>query len=285
MMPWLLLAALLEPAVPPRMPEPGALDRVLVIAPHPDDESLCCAGLLQRARSHGASIAVVWITAGDSFTLDAMLVERTLWPDSADLRRLGALRLREAQSAADELGVPRESQYVLGYPDRGVQALAGEYYRRPYHSQYTDASAVFYAGAESVGASYTGANLERDLEQVIAQFKPTLVLAAAPQDRHPDHSASGALARRVLARRGELGELRYWIVHARGWPRPESYRPQLPLLPPAQTGALAWQSLPLTEAERAHKLAAVADHHSQMRLMAPFMNSFVRANELFAPVP
>jgi LmbE family N-acetylglucosaminyl deacetylase len=179
--------------------------------------------------------------------------------------------------------VPRASQYVLGYPDRGVLALAGDFYSRPYRSKYTDSIAVLYAGALSVGASYTGANLERDLERVIAEFRPTLVLAAAPQDRHPDHSASGALARRVLERRGELGELHYWIVHAPNWPRPLRLEPDLALAPPAETSALAWESLPLTEAERARKLAALRDHHSQMQLMAPFMNSFVRANEIFAP--
>jgi LmbE family N-acetylglucosaminyl deacetylase len=283
MLAWLVLAALLQPAVPPRMPALSAQDRVLVIAPHPDDESLCCAGLLQQARRQGASVAVVWITAGDSFTLDAMVVERTPWPGSAGMRRLGVMRLREAQSAADELGVPRAAQYVLGYPDRGVLALAGEYYSRPYRSSYTDSSIVPYAGAVSAGAAYTGANLERDLDSVIAQFHPTLVLAAAPQDRHPDHSASGALARRVLERRGELAALRYWIVHARAWPRPQSYQPDLALAPPAEAATLAWQSLPLTEAERAGKLAAVHDHHSQMQLMAPFMDSFIRANEIFAP--
>ena len=278
-----MLAALLGPAVLPRMPALSAHDRVLVIAPHPDDESMCCAGLLQQALKQGASVGVVWITAGDGFELDAMLVERTLWPGSAGMRRLGAQRLREAQTAADELGVPRASQYVLGYPDRGVLALAGDFYSRPYRSKYTDSSAVLYAGALSVGASYTGANLERDLERVIAEFRPTLVLAAAPQDRHPDHSASGALARRVLERRGELGELHYWIVHAPNWPRPLRLEPDLALAPPAETSALAWESLPLTEAERARKLAALRDHHSQMQLLAPFMNSFLRANEIFAP--
>src|ERR1700689_3235665 len=92
----LALPGLLAPTTSPRaqaapalMRVPGAQDRVLVIAPHPDDESLCCAGILQRARSNGASIAVVWVTAGDGFELDAMLVEHSLWPTQSALRRLG----------------------------------------------------------------------------------------------------------------------------------------------------------------------------------------------------
>src|SRR5579863_3659795 len=96
---------------PALMLAPGAQDRVLVIAPHPDDETLCCAGILQRARANGAATAIVWITAGDGFEFDAMLVEHTLWPRQAQLRRLGAQRLSEASAAAAELGVPPAQQY------------------------------------------------------------------------------------------------------------------------------------------------------------------------------
>jgi LmbE family N-acetylglucosaminyl deacetylase len=253
--------AVAAPALP-QMTAFNDRDRILVVAPHPDDESLCCAGLLQQALARGASVGVVWITAGDGFELDAMLAERSV-----------------------ALGVPRKSQYQLGYPDRGVLALCGDYYARPYRSTYTAVNAVPYAGVLSPGASYTGANLESDLEHVLALFRPTLVLAAAPQDRHPDHSASGALVRRLLTRRGELGELRYWIVHAPDWPRPLGLEPDAALMPPDSAAALAWQSMPLSEPQRLRKLAALRDHRSQMRLLAPFMESFVRANEIFAPAP
>jgi LmbE family N-acetylglucosaminyl deacetylase len=287
----LALIALIAPRSParaqaqaalPSMPDPGPQDRVLVVAPHPDDETLCCAGILQRARAHGAAIAVVWITAGDGFGVDAMLVEHTLWPRQADLRQLGAQRLGEAGAAAAELGVPAAQQYVLGYPDRGVTALLSDYYQQPYRSSHTGLAAVAYPQAQSPNAAYTGSNLERDLARVIDQFAPTLVLAAAPEDRNPDHSASGALVRRLLQRRGQLARLRYWIVHAPLWPQPRGYQPQLPLSPPATAAALQWESLSLSEAERAHKLAALDDHRSQVEIMGAFLQSFVRANELFA---
>jgi LmbE family N-acetylglucosaminyl deacetylase len=282
-----LLALTMPPAASAQamlalMPAPGPADRVLVVAPHPDDESLCCAGMLQRARANGAATAVVWITAGDGFPLDAMAVEHSLWPTQADLRQLGAQRLAEAAAAASELGVPRSNQYFLGYPDHGIAALMGEYYQRGYRSKYTGQSAVSYPQALSPYASFTGSNLERDLARVIDQFAPTLVLAAAPEDRHPDHSASGALARRLLEQRGQLDKLRYWIVHAPRWPQPRRYQPQLSLAPPALAAALQWQSLPLNADERARKLAALREHRSQTRLMETFMLSFVRANELFA---
>src|SRR5579863_8424317 len=80
----------------PLMTPLTARDRVLIVAPHPDDESLCCAGLIQQALAAGAQVGVVWVTAGDGFELDALLVEHTLSPDSAAMQRLGRQRLREA---------------------------------------------------------------------------------------------------------------------------------------------------------------------------------------------
>ena len=264
------------------MPLPGAHDRVLVIAPHPDDESLCCAGLLQAAIAQGAAVGIVWITAGDGFELDALVVGHTISPGSGTMQRLGKQRLREAHAAADELGVPRTSQYVLGYPDRGLEELLGPYHDRTYRSRYTASTTVRYAEAVSPDAIYNGADLERDFGQVLAAFRPTLVLAPAAQDLHPDHRAAGELARRVLGRQGELGELRYWIVHARSWPRPLGLHQELPLAPPDSVAELEWQSLSLNPQERARKLAAINDHRSQMAVMALRMQAFVRSNEIFA---
>src|SRR5262245_13597074 len=50
-------------------------DTLLIVAPHPDDESLCCGGLIDSARRSGAAVAVVWITFGDGFRWSAMLAE------------------------------------------------------------------------------------------------------------------------------------------------------------------------------------------------------------------
>src|ERR1700685_2662439 len=50
-------------------------DVLLVVAPHPDDETLCCAGAIQRARAAGARVAVVWITRSDGYARAASHVE------------------------------------------------------------------------------------------------------------------------------------------------------------------------------------------------------------------
>ena len=67
-------------------------DSVLVIAPHPDDESLCCAGLIHEARAVGARVAVVWITYGDAFRWSAMVAERKFRPRPGTYRDLAIRR-------------------------------------------------------------------------------------------------------------------------------------------------------------------------------------------------
>jgi LmbE family N-acetylglucosaminyl deacetylase len=268
----------------PTMPLPTASDRVLVVAPHPDDETLCCAGYLQRALQAGAAVAVVWVTAGDSFEIDAVIAERTLRPKGRGLEKLGGRRIAEAQAAASLLGVPRSNQFLLGYPDRGIAALLADTGDMAHRSAYTGVDSVPYAQALSPGARYTGNNLRSDLATVIGRFAPTVVLVAAPQDRHADHRAGGALARELLARRAPKARAYYWIVHAgHRWPWPLGLHRHRPLLPPAIARSLAWQQLPLDDAQQLRKLSALRAHRSQREVMGWFLNAFVRSNELFAP--
>ncbi len=40
-------------------------DRVLILAPHPDDEAIACAGIIQDALNSGAEVRVTYLTNGD----------------------------------------------------------------------------------------------------------------------------------------------------------------------------------------------------------------------------
>jgi LmbE family N-acetylglucosaminyl deacetylase len=264
----------------------AASDRVLVIAPHPDDETLCCAGLLQQAAALGATVGVVWITAGDSFEFDAVVTERTWHPKGTGLEHLGLRRIGEAHAAADRLGVPRSQQFMLGFPDRDIGLLLRRPPLEPLRSRYTGVNAVPYAEALHPGSPYDASGLRSNLREVLERFQPTIVLAAAPQDRHPDHSASGALAVELLRTEHPGVRVYYWIVHAGvKWPAPRGLHPGRALLPPARAANLHWQALPLDANQVEGKLAALREHRTQLKLMRRFLYSFVRANELYAPVP
>lgn len=266
----------------PATPAPGAGERILVVAPHPDDEALCCAGYVQRALASGAQVSVVWITSGDAFELDAVVVERTLAPGHRAMRRLAATRMREALAAATRLGIAADQRWFLGYPDRGIRHLLTDFQARPYRSPYTAAAAVPYAEALAAGTAYEGRWLERDLQQIIERVQPTRVLAPSPLDQHPDHAAVGELVQRLMSARTASASVLYWIVHGgHRWPVPRRYAPTTPLQPPPHARTLGWSSWPLTPAERDTKLAVLRLYASQWEIMRPFMAAFARGNELF----
>jgi LmbE family N-acetylglucosaminyl deacetylase len=286
----LLLGAILgAPQARAALPDFGrfaSTDVLLVVAPHPDDETLCCAGAIQLARAAGARVAIVWITSGDGFELDAHVVEHRLFTGTQGLVELARLRMQEASRAAQLLGVAPVSRFFLGYPDGGIAYLMDDRDETIYRSAHTGAEAVPYAEALRPGAPYTRANLERDLRTVINRVQPTWVLAPTPLDLHPDHRATGVLVIRALDVLGQSNRARYWIVHGGiGWPWPRGLHPEESLVPPARARALPWEELALLPVERTHKESAIRIYDTQMRLTSGFMLSFVKRNEIYSPVP
>ncbi len=254
-------------------------ERLLVLSPHPDDESLCCAGAIQRVLRGGGEVWVLWFTNGDGFEWDAGLLAHTLRPQGPASLELGQRRMEEARQAARRLGVAEGHLFFLGYPDRGLEALLRHPGDLPYRSRLTGVSYVPYPGTLSPGAPYTGESLRRDLRRVLEQVRPTLVLAPSPKDAHPDHRAVGLLAQQEVP----ADRLRFWIVHGGlEWPLPKGLHPALPLEPAPRGKGLPWQRLLLSAQERRVKLEALRAHATQMRLLARFLLAFVRENELFS---
>jgi LmbE family N-acetylglucosaminyl deacetylase len=260
-------------------------DSLLIVSPHPDDESLCCAGLIHTARRNGAAVSIVWVTLGDGFRWSAMVAEHKIVPRDGAYREFGKRREAEARAAAALLRVEPQSLYFLGYPDRGVFALLADHYYAdtPWRSKFTGASSVVYEDAVDPGAEYDGEDLERDFARVLEKVKPTLVLAPSPQDTHPDHRGTGILAWRAMRARNELDNIRFWIVHGgRGWPKPRAYLPDLPQTIAPRGLGMRWEQFPLDARARAAKLDAVRTHRTQIAVMGHVMESHVRSSELYS---
>lgn len=259
---------------------------LLVVAPHPDDETLCCAGVIQRVSSAGGKVGVVWITSGDASEMDLLVIEKSLFRKPLKLRDLAARRMLEAHAAAAVLDIPLERQIFLGYPDRGVLSLLTDHYATPLYSKFNGSSVVPYDNALSPGQPYTGRSLEHDFDSVLQRLKPTLVLAPSPRDAHSDHEAAGVLAMRAMSERGELSRLRYWIVHGgETWPLPRGYHPTRRAYPSPRAKGLASGAFELTSQEEERKLQALQAYQTQMKVMSSYLLAYVRLSELYSVTP
>lgn len=129
----------------------------IVLAPHPDDESLGCGGLIAEACSRGHPPAVVVLTDGSMSHPSSR---------SHPPPRLRALRQAEAQAAVAALGLERERLHFLGLPDGRAprEGLAME-----------RAAACIAELARTYGAS--------------------TILTTWEHDPHADHIAAQAIAR------------------------------------------------------------------------------------------
>ena len=264
----------------------GPHDRLLVVAPHPDDEVLAAGGQIQQALAAGADVEVVLLTCGDAFEWNAMVLERVPNPGPKGMLALGERRIEETRDAATELGLDPTKLTFLGYPDGGLMHLLLNHYSHPYASKTTGATAVPYDEALSPGAAYTGLNLEDDLSHVVARVDPTVVLTCSPRDAHRDHRAAGYVTQRVLGERARHLRMRYYIVHgAYEYPLPKGYWPALPLYPAPRGRGMPWRRIELTTEQVERKARAIRAHASQVSVMKRFLLAFARRNELMSPVP
>ncbi|MET0383147.1 MAG: PIG-L family deacetylase, partial [Burkholderiaceae bacterium] len=92
-----------------------ASSRVVVAAPHPDDEVLGCGGALAALARGGRRILVVGVTDGENSHADSLK-----WT----ARLLARERRQERQRGLDQLGVA-EPPLALRLPDGGVAAAEG----------------------------------------------------------------------------------------------------------------------------------------------------------------
>jgi LmbE family N-acetylglucosaminyl deacetylase len=142
------------------------LNRTLVIAPHPDDESIAAGGLLQRAIAAGGEVHVIVVTDGDNNPWPIRYLKKKVHINDADRAEWGALRREESRRALATLGVPATASTFLGYPDRLLTTMArrGDLRVR-----------------EAIAAS-------------IEAFAPSLLVIPSAFDLHPDHRAIGWFA-------------------------------------------------------------------------------------------
>jgi LmbE family N-acetylglucosaminyl deacetylase len=142
----------------------------MLIAPHPDDESLACSIVLQHAVRAGASVRVVYATDGENNPWPQRVLQRKWRLDKMDRIRWGRLRRQEALNALSVLGVPEANAEFLALPDQGLTNLL-----------LSDCKPALQL-----------------LAQHISEWEPTDLFWPALADTHPDHNALAVLLLLVL---------------------------------------------------------------------------------------
>jgi N-acetyl-1-D-myo-inositol-2-amino-2-deoxy-alpha-D-glucopyranoside deacetylase len=157
---------------------PSRVD-LLVVCPHPDDESVTTGGLIARYAARGLRTAVVTCTRGE----EGEIV--TPCTDVTDLRpRLGDVRTAELRAACRVLGVSHLR--TLGYRDSGMR------------------------GTESALRADAFCNADLDeatgrLVRIVRELRPSVVVteSAWATYGHPDHVMARRVALRAFAAAGD----------------------------------------------------------------------------------
>ncbi len=276
----------------PAMASIGAPESIVVVSPHPDDECLGTAGLLQEAKHAHVPVHVVFMTSGDGFKFGVSRYYNKIAVGPADFKSYGEMRMLETRQALGTLGLGSGEITFLGYPDRGLMAMWRDHWNAadPFKSPYSQSTKVVYESAFHPQATFCATSALSDLIQTLRLARPTDVYVTHPNDDHDDHSAASAftlMAVDMLRASGEQWarhlKLHYYLVHRGDWPVPQGVHPDAPLCPPAQmlANGTSWRRLPLTAGEETTKLAAINKYSSQEEMMGRFLKSFVRSNEIF----
>ncbi len=290
--------SLRKPAAPQSVADLPRIDltayhRLLVLAPHEDDETLGPAGLIMQAKAQGLAVRVVIETNGDGYMFATMEEFRRLFPSARDFIRMGSVRQEETLAALASLGVSSDEVIFLSYPDRGTPSLWLTYWdeNRPYRSPYSEADRSPYARTYNARAVYAGADLLADLESILREFQPDLVVYPHPFDVHPDHWGLSAFTRLALARErvrnpGFQPDALGYLVHRPDYPEPTGLKLDGSLFPPTSLVEFGgpWLALDLDGQTTQRKWRAIQEYRSQLPLLRGLLERFARRNELFARI-
>jgi LmbE family N-acetylglucosaminyl deacetylase len=131
----------------------------LILAPHPDDETLGCGGLVIEASKRGRPPLIVAVTDGASSHPASIA-----YPPE----RLKGVRAAELRSAAQILGVPKKHVYFLNLPDTRAPREGPEFER----------------AVQAVGT-------------LVRDHHVANLLASWTHDPHGDHQAAACIASKV----------------------------------------------------------------------------------------
>jgi LmbE family N-acetylglucosaminyl deacetylase len=297
----LLLTPTAIHAAPEQPVTVGRHERLLVLAPHPDDEALSSAGLIKRVLQNDGTARVVVVTSGDAY-VDAVMQETgKRKPTATDYLSYGEKRLEESRKVAQYLGQGQIRLDLLGFSDGSIYTTLVSHWRKtnPARSEYTGFDHVPYQQAEDWGLAQDGKDLHDRLLAILRETNPTMVTFPDVMESDSDHAGLGMFALLVIhdwltQSHGAPSHprlLAYLIHWLRGWPQGADARvPQdqsnRPMHLPDDLPLRGEQRLclELDGGEVAAKGNAMALYQTQQRAMGSFLSAFIRSSECFSAV-
>jgi len=126
---------------------------VIVFAPHPDDETLGCGGVIAKRIREGYDVYVVVMTDGRYSLLRVLGIDRNPSPEEVK-----EIRLEEVRKATRILGVPERNLVFMGFVDGTLEENEEEAFRR--------------------------------VMELLVEKRPVEVYVSYKRDGHPDHRAT-----------------------------------------------------------------------------------------------
>ena len=267
-------------------------DNILILAPHPDDETIGCGGVIYEAVCRKIPVHVAFLTSGDSNEMAFYKYEKhpVIFPSS--IKRMGELRMKEACAAIEKFGLSLDAITFLGYPDFGTLEIWKNRWGeriKAYKSLLTRSRVVPYPEAMNPGALYTADNIYKDINTLIDKYVPTKIFVSHPGDLNQDHRALYLFTRAVLLGRESAyrPEIYCYLVHYKKWPNGSNAELQFEQNPKQSfvTDYGKWTFLHLDKDAETQKKAAINMHKTQMSYGKDFLLSFVQKKELFWKPP
>jgi len=139
--------------------------RILVFAPHPDDETWGCGGVIAKRISQGFEVIVVVMTDGRYAFSEVLGIESDPTPEELTL-----IRRKEVMSATGILGVPSDNVLFLDFVDGKLNEFEKE--------------------------------AEEKVAGILKKSAPVEVYFPYRKDCHPDHRATNQIVNSCLLKVG-----------------------------------------------------------------------------------
>ena len=241
-------------------------ERILIVAPHPDDEALGCAGVIRQAVNNGDEVKIIIVFDGAA-------------------HGNARVRYRETKAAMKLLGVSSANVIFLGFPDgKGLEL---------WNNKNTSYPGVKYRFALNARTDFNWHQLVFDLKTILTGFDPGRIYIPSEHDEHGDHQVTAKAVKFVLADPGcalnwkvLYSYLIHWEVHYKTWPDTDISWSTV-LQNNSLKSTLHTIGNPDTEVSLpagftyADKLEVIKKYSSQLRGCIPVLTKFAKTSEVF----